>query len=85
MENTFFPAMYNDFIKTNHLQNDTAFLSTEYVPLMLKAVGIGQSYAVSKLVEDYYFEEWMMGDLELMTPGSIDVSGSYAICNRDAS
>ena len=60
----------------NNLQNDTEFLKTEYIPTLLKAVGISQSYALTKLVEDYYFRDYMMGDLELMTPGSIDVSAT---------
>lgn len=71
--------MYFDFLEPNNFQNDTDFLRDELVLTLLRAVGISQEYALAQLLEQYYYEGWQIGDLKLMTPGTIDVSIS-GIC-----
>lgn len=44
---SFFPAvLYNDYIVPNSIENDTDFLTYDYVEVLLKAVNIDQGYAL---------------------------------------
>ena len=83
----FVTELYGSYVEPNDLENQPDFLRYEIIEVMLRAVGIDQGYALSDLIEDYYFEPEQMGDLQAMTPGIIDVSsiagcGSCCSCCR---
>lgn len=70
-------VVYFDFLEPNNFQNDTDFLRDELVLTLLRAVGISQEYALAQLLEQYYYEGWQIGDLKLMTPGTIDMLSTF--------
>ena len=66
-------AVYNDFIIPNNLTNDTDFLRDEMIHTLMGTVGVTNSYAVEHMIEEAYFDPWMMGNLTAMQPGMIDL------------
>jgi len=66
-------AVYNDFMVPNNLTNDYDFLKYDMIHTLMKTVGVTNSYAVEYMIEHEYFEEWMMGNLDDMQPGLIDL------------
>merc|ERR1711990_1397846 len=52
-------------------------LRDDLVHQLLQTVEIGNSYPVEYMVEEAYFQDWQMGDLELMRPGIIDMLGVF--------
>merc|ERR1712012_1293435 len=53
------------------------FLRNNLVHQLLQTVEIGNSYPVEYMVENAYFKDWQMGDLELMRPAIIDMLGVF--------
>ncbi|TRY73092.1 hypothetical protein TCAL_02196 [Tigriopus californicus] len=70
-------VVYFDFLVPNNIQNDTEFMRDELVLTLLRAVGISQEYALAQLLEQYFFQEWQMGDLGQMTPGTVDMLSTF--------
>jgi len=66
-------AVYNDFMVPNDLLEDYDFLKYDMIHTLMKTVGVTNSYAVEYMIEHEYFEEWMMGNLDDMQPGLIDL------------
>jgi len=69
--------VYNKFFLPNNLTNDTEFLKIDLVHQLLQTTELGNSYPVEYLVEEAYFDEWQMGDLEAMQAGIIDLLGVF--------
>ena len=74
-----FADVYNDFIVPNGLQNDETFLRNDIIHSLMKVVGVSNSYAVESLVQEEYFEDWMMGNLTIMQPGLVDLFSVFFI------
>ena len=77
-------VVYNEYIIPNNLIDDQEFFKNEFIHVLMKTVGVTNSYAVEHMIEDAYFEDWMMGDLDKMQPGLIDLlrNWSQSLTNR---
>ena len=74
-----FADVYNDFFVPNGLQNNETFLRNDIIHSLMKVVGVSNSYAVESLVQEEYFEDWMMGNLTIMQPGLVDLFSVFFI------
>merc|ERR1712012_1507486 len=72
-----YATVYNSYFVPNNLVDDEKFLRNDLVHQLLQTVEIGNSYPVEYMVEDAYFKDWQMGDLELMRPAIIDMLGVF--------
>ena len=66
-------ALYGGYLKPNNLHEDEYFLTHEFIPLLLKTVGVSNAYAIEEMIQEDYFEDWQLGNLTNMTPGIIDL------------
>ena len=66
-------VVYNEFMKPNNLTNNETFLRYDIIHTLMQVVDVSNSYAVEYMIEQEYFEDWMMGNLTAMQPGLIDL------------
>lgn len=66
-------ATYSEFIVENNLHLDQDFLRYEMVQVLLRACGVKIEFALNSCLENQYFLEDQLGDIDKMTPGAIDV------------
>ena len=74
-----FGDVYNDFLVPNNLADNQTFLRYDIIHSLMKVVGVSNSYAVENLIEEDYFQDWMMGNLTLMQPGLVDLLSVFFI------
>jgi len=72
-----YATVYNSFLAPNNYIDNEKFLRQDLVHQLLQTVEIGNSYPVEYMVEEAYFQDWQMGDLEQMRPGIIDMLGVF--------
>lgn len=68
-----YSTVYNSYLEPNNLTEDVNFLTNQFIPQILKTVGVSNSYAIENLIKAAYFEEWQLGNLTNMQPGAIDL------------
>ena len=65
---------YNGRISPNNLQNDTDYLTNQFISEMLTALGIvDESGSLFASLEEQYFDEGEVGNWDLMIPGMTNV------------
>lgn len=72
-------VVYNDFLVPNNFTEDEEFLRHEFLPYLLRAIGVTNSYAMEPTIRREYFDEWQMGNLTAMQPGAIDLLSVFFI------
>ena len=67
--------MYNNYISPRGLIHNSTFLTHDFIPVMLDALGLHDSSGVIfEVVEHDYFNVTDLGDWDKMMPGMINVS-----------
>jgi len=70
-------AVYNSFLTSNNLTEDSSFLKYDLIPQLLRTVQMDNSYGIEHLLDATYFDSWQLGDLMAMQPGLIDLLGVF--------
>ena len=66
-------VVYNEYLTPNNRTEDEEFFRDEFIHTLMKTVGVSNSYAIEYMIQNAYFEDWMMGNLTAMQPGLIDL------------
>jgi acetylcholinesterase len=72
-------VVYNDFLVPNNYTEDEEFLRHEFLPYLLRAIGVTNSYAMESTLRREYFDEWQLGNLTAMQAGAIDLLSVFFI------
>jgi len=72
-----YAAVYNSYLTSNNLTEDSTFLKYDLIPQLLRTVEMDNSYGIEHLLDDTYFDSWQLGDLAAMQPGLIDLLGVF--------
>ena len=72
--NFYFPVIYNKYIEPRGLMHNASFLTHDFLPVMLNALGLDdKSGVIYEVVEHDYFNITDLGDWDKMMPGMINV------------
>ena len=70
--------MYNNYISPRGLIHNSSFLTHDFIPVMLNALGLHDSSGVIfEVVEHDYFNISDLGNWDKMMPGMINVSSFF--------